>query len=91
MQRDAESVKGIKSALIGFQGEMYEGGEEGFRTWRNEDGRAARPQIQTPNAEEVQNQIDEEDMKKIEEMLKGQDVNAIYEEQQRRAGKPVDE
>ena len=91
MERNVQGAKGIKSALIGFQGEMYEGGEEGFRTWRNEEGKAARPQVQAPNADEVQDQIDEEDMKKIEEMLQGQDINEIYKEQQRRAGKPVDD
>ena len=91
MERAVPGAQGIKNALIGFQGEMYQRGEEGFRTWRTEEGRAAKPQIQSPTADEVENQIDDEDMKKIEEMLQGQDINEVYKEQQRRAGNPVDD
>ena len=35
----------VKSNFIGFQGEVYERGEEGFRTWRTDDGKPARPEI----------------------------------------------
>jgi len=38
----------IKMTFVGFQGEEYEKGEEGFRTWRNEDGYALRPEIKSP-------------------------------------------
>mmetsp|Transcript_23800 Transcript_23800/g.27090 ORF Transcript_23800/g.27090 Transcript_23800/m.27090 type:complete len:239 (-) Transcript_23800:293-1009(-) len=43
----------IKMTLVGFQGEEYEKGEEGFRTWRNEDGYASRPEIQSPTERET--------------------------------------
>lgn len=117
MERSVNGADAIKNALIGFQGEMYQGGEEGFRTWRNQDGRAARPPIKSPDADQVEKQIDEEelkkieermqeqndfneaykeeideeDMKKIEEMLEGQNIKELYKEQQRRAGKPMDD
>jgi hypothetical protein len=35
----------IKAAMVGFQGEVYQEGEDGFRTWRNDDGMPARPEI----------------------------------------------
>jgi len=44
---DVEGSKDVKNVEVGFKGEMYEGGEEGFRTWRNEDGTPTRPQIKT--------------------------------------------
>lgn len=94
MERNVDGAESIKNSFVGFQGEMYERGEEGFRTLRNQDGRAANPPIQTPDvpSDPQQDQaLVDEDMKKIEEMLQGQDINALYEEQQRRAGKPIDD
>ena len=35
----------LKNNLIGFQGEVYQDGEEGFRSWRTEDGFPARSEI----------------------------------------------
>jgi hypothetical protein len=35
----------VNKNFVGFQGEIYDQGEEGFRTWRTNDGRAAKPQI----------------------------------------------
>lgn len=35
----------IKASMVGFQGEVYQDGEDGFRTWRNDDGLPARPEI----------------------------------------------
>jgi hypothetical protein len=85
---------GVKSVMVGFQGEMYEPGEEGYRTIRTEDGRAAKPEIQQPRPDiqepgnETRAPTDEE-MAQLEKKLEGQDLNALYEEQQRRAGKDV--
>lgn len=76
MKREVEGASDIKNALVGFQGENYEGGEEGFRTWRDEEGRATRLPVQSPNQDELQTS-DAEDMKKIEEMLEGQDLNEL--------------
>mmetsp|Transcript_8068 Transcript_8068/g.10573 ORF Transcript_8068/g.10573 Transcript_8068/m.10573 type:complete len:188 (-) Transcript_8068:117-680(-) len=102
--RAAESVDGLKSITMGFQGEMYDGGEEGFRTWRNGDGTPSRPEIKSPdtttttsNGEESLQTATDIDMKDIQRMLeeqglsKGQDINEFYKEQQRRAGKQVED
>jgi len=46
MSHDVPGAEKVKSNLVGFQGEVYEGGEEGFRTWRNVmDGKPSRPEI----------------------------------------------
>ena len=90
MERLVDGADNIKNSFVGFQGEIYEGGEEGFKTWRNSDGKAAKPPVQSPNQDELKTPTDD-DMKKIEEMLKGKDLNEVYKEQQRRAGKPVDD
>ncbi len=45
----ADAVEGtdsVRNVEVGFQGELYEGGEEGFRTLRNEDGLPKQPEIQ---------------------------------------------
>ena len=90
MKRQVQGAEDIKNALIGFQGEMYERGEEGFRTFRNKEGRAARPPIQSPGQDDELQAPTSDDMKKIEEMIAGKDLNELYKEQQRREGKPVD-
>jgi len=41
----AVTAKELNSNRIGFQGEVYQEGEEGFRSWRNPDGSPARPEI----------------------------------------------
>lgn len=35
------------------QGEAYDDNEEGFRTWRNDDGTPARPEISAPTVEDA--------------------------------------
>lgn len=45
MKREIEGVPIVKSHAIGFQGEVYENEEEGFRTWRTDDGMPARKEI----------------------------------------------
>jgi hypothetical protein len=42
---DGAGAKEVKATMVGFQGEVYQKGEEGFRTWRTEDGLPARPEI----------------------------------------------
>lgn len=84
MSRDLSTK--IKNVMVGFSGEVYQEGEEGFRTLRTEDGRPAKPEINTGS--EARAPSDEE-MAQLEEKLQGQDLNALYEEQQRREGKEV--
>jgi hypothetical protein len=88
--RDAEGADSIKHNLIGFQGEMYQGGEEGFRTRRKSDGSPVKPEIQSPNANELQAPT-EDDMERLEKELEGKDINEVYKEQQRRYGNKVDD
>lgn len=45
MKPEIEGVSIIKSHAIGFQGEVYENEEEGFRTWRTDEGMPARREI----------------------------------------------
>lgn len=74
----------IPNYKVGFQGEAYERGEEGFRTWRRQsDGGPARPEIQGPanTAETAEEALD---MDRLNEMLKGKDIAELYEEQERR-------
>ena len=43
---DVPGAAQVKTNLVGFQGEVYDLGEEGFRTWRKRvDGSPARPEI----------------------------------------------
>lgn len=45
MERIVEGSRAIKKHFVGFKPEIYDGDEEGFRTWRTEDGRAAKPEV----------------------------------------------
>lgn len=42
---DPYLFKTIALNSVGFQGEVYQQGEDGFRTWRNDEGLPARPEI----------------------------------------------
>lgn len=45
MDRQGEGASKVKNRTIGFQGEVYQKGEDGFRTWRTDEGLPARPEI----------------------------------------------
>jgi hypothetical protein len=58
MKRNMNGAEKIKNSFVGFEPEVYQGGEEGFRTWRTPDGRAAKPEIKsamTTSEEELVN------------------------------------
>lgn len=78
----------IKNIMVGFSGEVYEQNEEGFRTWRTEEGLPANPEI---NAGSEARAPTDEEMAELQDKLEGQDLNALYQEQQRRQGKKVSE
>jgi hypothetical protein len=42
---EATAIANIPNIMVGFQGEVYDAGEPGFRTWRLPDGRPARPEV----------------------------------------------
>jgi hypothetical protein len=45
MFRDAKGADTVRNCEVGFAGELYENGEEGFRTKRMEDGMTAQAGI----------------------------------------------
>lgn len=47
MMRDVDGAADVRIVEVGFQGEVYEKDEEGFRTVRTEDGRPVNPEIQS--------------------------------------------
>ena len=94
MERDVPGADAIKANLLGFQGEVYERGEEGFRAWRlTADGRPSRPEVMgvQEDDDEGEDASDslataptDEEMERIQQALEGKDINELYEEQQRR-------
>lgn len=80
-RKDEEYPKHIKSSMVGYQGEMYQENEEGFRTWRTNDGWPARAEI-NPGGET--RPPTEEEYAQIQEELQNRNINDIYEEQERR-------
>ena len=85
---DVEGAAAVKISHVGFQGEVYERGEEGFRTQRLEDGRPARPEILGPEGvpieEEATRAPTDAEMERLRKALEGRDINELYEEQQQR-------
>jgi hypothetical protein len=90
MEKDVEGAAGIKSNLVGFQGEVYDKGEGmGFRAWRKADGSPAQPEIQTPEAPAAVGNIDDntdysdekyraptdEELNKLQEALKDKNMD----------------
>ena len=83
----------IPNTFVGFQGEVYEEGEEGFRVWRlcASDGGPGRPEIEGPapvdagatTSSSAETPTDEQ-TERLQEALQGKDINEIYEEQERR-------
>jgi hypothetical protein len=72
MERKVEGAFAVKNFLVGFQGEVYQPGEEGFRTWRTKEGFPSRPEINQggenrPPTEEELSQLQQE-MKGNEEL-----------------------
>ena len=60
MSREIDGASEVRNVEIGFAGELYENDEEGFRTVRTDDGRAAKPEIQSA-ADQRQATLDELD------------------------------
>lgn len=47
MERELEDSTGpkIRNIMVGFEAEIYDQDEDGFRTWRTDDGRPAKPEV----------------------------------------------
>lgn len=85
--KDDAGSTAIPNTYVGFQGEMYEGGEEGFRSERRlNDGGPGRPEIQgpPPQNEVVTEAPSDEQMERLHQALEGKDINEVYEAQERR-------
>ena len=96
MERDCHvpDASNINKNFVGFQGEIYEAGEQGFRTWRTDDGRAAKPQV-TPatstDGGEEQSVQSQEEMDRLLKVMDGLDINELYKQQEKREGRQVDD
>lgn len=73
---EVDGAEAVRNIEIGFQGEMYDSDEEGFRTCRTEDGLPMKPEIKQPEGEK--RAPTDEEMVKISEMLQGQDLNELF-------------
>lgn len=76
----------LKNNMIGFQGEVYQEGEEGFRSWRKEDGSPARPEI-NPGGETRPPTEEEMEQVRLEMERQNISVEDIYKYQQMKDGK----
>lgn len=96
MAREVPGADSVKANFLGFQGEVYDRGEDGFRTWRlTADGRPSRPEIVGPPMEDDDStESDDEpstraptdqEMEQLQKAFEGKDINELYEEQERRA------
>jgi len=74
---DENDVLNVRNVEVGFQGELYDSGEEGFRTLRTDDGLPIKPEHQPSGKGEKRAPTDEE-MAQIAEILKGQDINEMF-------------
>lgn len=72
-----EGSEGVRNVEVGFQGEIYDSGEDGFRIERKEDGTPAKSETKLP---EKRAPTDEE-MKDINKMFEGEDMGAMFDEQ----------
>eukprot|EP00804_Cyclotella_cryptica_P017959 CCRYP_008262-RB/>CCRYP_008262-RB protein AED:0.22 eAED:0.22 QI:0/0.66/0.5/1/0.33/0/4/1398/245 len=64
-----EESSSVRNVEVGFQGELYENGEEGFRTVRTADGKPAKPEIMSGGENR---QPSEAEMDELMEMLNSQ-------------------
>jgi hypothetical protein len=69
MFRDVKDADSVRNVEVGFAGELYEGGEDGFRTKRTADGKPAKPEIQSG---EEKRQPSEAEMDELIDMLSNQ-------------------
>jgi hypothetical protein len=70
MERNVEGASKIKNFLVGFQGEVYQPGEDGFRTWLTKEGFPLRPEINKGGENRPPTQ---EELMQLQQELKGED------------------
>lgn len=86
--RNVEGAAKVNKNYVGFQGEIYDAGDEGFRTWRTNDGKAAKPEVNPAKSEQVASQ---EELDRLLKTMDGMDINELYKQQEQREGRAVDE
>ena len=74
MFRDVEDADGVRNVEVGFAGELYDGGEEGFRTERTADGRPAKPELKGPDESR---QPTEAEVNEMMERLQAEDRKSV--------------
>jgi hypothetical protein len=91
MTPNVPGSEAVKVSFVGFEGEVYERDEEGFRTWRYiSSGMPSRPEITGPKDEdESDDETDmsapsDEQMEQLRKALEDKDINELYEEQEQR-------
>jgi hypothetical protein len=65
-----EGASKIKNFLVGFQGEVYQPGEDGFRTWLTKEGFPLRPEINQGGENRPPTQ---EELLQVQQQLNGND------------------
>jgi hypothetical protein len=88
--RNVEGASKVNKNYVGFQGELYDAGDEGFRTWRTNDGRAAKPEV-NPAGGKSEQVASQEDLDRLLKTMDGMDINELYKEQEKREGRLVDD
>jgi hypothetical protein len=73
---DKEWMK-TKTTVIGFQGEIYNKNEEGFRTLRNDDGTPMKAEIRPSTEKRAPT---DEEMEKISEIMKGNNLQELFKQ-----------
>jgi hypothetical protein len=75
-ESDTSSGSKIRNTMVGFLAEIYDEDEQGFRTWRTEEGLPANPEASLEELEKVLesmggidgNELDEEEEEQQEEV-----------------------
>jgi hypothetical protein len=69
MFREIDGIEDISKAVrnveVGFQGELYENNEEGFRTVRTADGKAVKPELQATTTDRQPTEAELDEMMEI--------------------------
>ena len=92
MERQVEGAAKVNKNFVGFQGEMYDQGDDGFRTWRTNDGKAAKPEVNPgQNPGQDQEMATQADMDQLLKAMDGMDINELYKSQEAKEGREVEE
>jgi len=80
MDQNVEGADKIKNLMLGFQGELYEPGEDGFRTRRTNDGMPKLPEVSAEAEKGEKRPPTDDEIEEIATLLKGKDLKTMFEE-----------